>query len=239
MAGPRSIPDAARGSQGGGAAATGVPRRSRILVVDNDPKVLDSIEAILSQDVDVLTCMTGEQALKLLESNRFHLVCADYKLSGMNGLDLLDRVSQLPNKTGSLLITGCSEYTPIQGQSRHYVIFKPFDPARLLALVLQLARLSDMKRSVQSLTDSFSGPDSQRPAPPSRVPESSRSVPSSKSPEPSHTPDSRSGPRSTRFARASVNAPPPSSSHTSPSPSSSQASGPPSRPRDAGREEKP
>jgi CheY-like chemotaxis protein len=240
MAGPRSISDAARGSQGGGTAATGTARRCRVLVVDDDPKVLDSIEAILSQDVDVLTCMTGEQALKILESNRFHLVCADYRLPGMNGLELLDRVSQLPNKTGSLLLTGCSEYTPVQGQSRHYVIFKPFEPARLLALVLQLARLSDMKRSVQSLTDSFSGPESQRPAPSSRMPESSKPVPSTKAPDSSHAPDSRSGPRSTRAPRASVQAPPQSSQHTTLAPPSSpQASWPPSGPRDAGRDEKP
>ena len=39
-----------------------------------------------------------------------------------------------------------------EAEGRYYVLLKPFDPARLLALVLQLARVADMKRAVSRLT---------------------------------------------------------------------------------------
>lgn len=202
MAASRSNTDAPKSGHAEGAATSGPLKRRRVLVVDDDPRVLESIEAILSQDLDVITCMSGEQALRLLEATRFHLVCADYKMPGMNGLELLERVAQLPFKTSTLLITGGSEYTPIQGQTRHYVMFKPFDPPRLLSLVLQLARLWDMQRSVRSLSETFSGPESARLAPSSRVPESGRTAAQGRGPESSTVPDSKGGPRSSRAPRA-------------------------------------
>jgi len=202
MADPRSGTDAPKGAQAEGPATAGAARRRRVLVVDDDPRVLDSIEAILSQELDVITCMSGEQALRILETTRFHLVCADYKMSGMNGLELLEKVAQLPHKTSTLLITGCNDYTPIQGQTRHYVMFKPFDPPRLLSLVLQLARLWDMKRSVKSLSDTVGAPESSHVAPSSRTPGSGQAAAHARVPESSIDPDSKSGPRSSRTPRA-------------------------------------
>lgn len=131
-------------------------KRFRVLIVDDEQTVLDTISAILSEDVDVRTCRSAEQALKMLETGRFHLVCSDFKMPGMNGGDLLRSVASMPVYTSCLLITGANEYIRSRESSHHYVLLKPFDPARLVAIVLQLARLADMKRSVHCLTDSFS-----------------------------------------------------------------------------------
>lgn len=166
MAEPGSNPGSGRGSrpEGSGAAAA---KRCRVLVVDDDIDFLDSIEAVLSEEMDVVTCTSGEQALRVIASTRFHLVCADYKMPGMNGLELLDRVTQLHQTTSGLLITGSDNYSRVHGQSRYHVLLKPFDPERLLSLAVRLARLTEMKRSVQSLTDSVMAPESQRLSPPS------------------------------------------------------------------------
>lgn len=170
MAGPGSNPGSGRGSRpegsgsGSGAAAS---KRCRVLVVDDDIDFLDSIEAVLSEEMDVVTCTSGEQALRVIASTRFHLVCADYNMPGMNGLELLDRVTQLHQTTSALLITGSENYGRVHGQSRYHVLLKPFDPERLLSLAVRLARLTEMKRSVQSLTDSVMAPESSRLSPPS------------------------------------------------------------------------
>lgn len=145
--------------------STAPPRRKyRVLIVDDDERALRSISAVLSADVEVSTCTSAEHALKLLESRRFHLVCSDFMMAGMKGDELLRRVSNMPFFTSCLLITGADEYIRSRDGSHHYVILKPFDPARLIGIVLQLARLADMKRSVHSMADSLSAPDAAAPA---------------------------------------------------------------------------
>jgi CheY-like chemotaxis protein len=198
MGDPRSSADAARGASAGGAAGV-QQRRCRVLLVDSDLSALDSMEASLSRDTEVTTAMSGEQAIRLVEHTRFHLVCAEFKLPNMTGLELLERIVQhYPPKPGTVLITGASDYGPIQGQTRHYVLFRPFDPARLVSLILRLARLAEMKRSVQSLTDSLA-PESVR-TPSSRIPDSGRARTERGSVESPSSSDVF-GPRSTRASR--------------------------------------
>ncbi|MCC6554242.1 MAG: response regulator [Polyangiaceae bacterium] len=218
MGDPRSSAEAARGASAGGVGVQ--QRRCRVLLVDSDLSALDSMEASLSRDTEVTTAMSGELALRLVEHTRFHLVCAEYKLPGMTGLELLERIVQhYPPKPGTVLITGASDYGPIQGQTRHYVLFRPFDPARLVSLILRLARLAEMKRSVQSLTDSL-GPESVR-TPSSRIPDTGRTS-GGRPVEPPSSSDFFGGPRSTRAPRLTGGPPPP----------------PPSSPGTAGRHDK-
>lgn len=127
------------------------PVRFRVLVVDDDPGMLQSISTVLGEDVDVVTCDTPREALEVFRTTVFHVVCSDFKMPGMDGLELLRRVSASNEPVGCLLLTGSDEYS-LADNNRHYVLLKPFDPERLIALVLQLARVTEMKRSVQLLS---------------------------------------------------------------------------------------
>ncbi|WP_438025987.1 response regulator [Sorangium sp. So ce233] len=124
--------------------------RLRVLVVDDEQRMLDSIAAILSDDVDVTTCRSAHRALEMLQTGQFHVVCSDYKMPGMNGEELLTRVAELPVYTSCLLITGAEEYICSSEGGRHYVILKPFEPARITRIVLELARLAHTRRAVGS-----------------------------------------------------------------------------------------
>lgn len=128
--------------------------RSRVLLVDDDQRFLATIEAVLMDHVDVVACTSAEQALRTLSASKFHLVCSDFGMPGINGTDFLERVSALPYYVATLLITGNERYIRTsQGTSDHYVLLKPFEPERLIRLVLQLARLARMKRGVSSARD--------------------------------------------------------------------------------------
>ncbi|WP_437529335.1 response regulator [Sorangium sp. So ce726] len=124
--------------------------RLRVLVVDDERRMLDSIAAILDDDVDVETCTSAHRALELLQTGQFHVVCSDYKMPGMNGDELLKRVAGLPFYTSCLLITGDEEYIRSGEAGRHYVILKPFEPARVTRIVLELARLAHARRSADA-----------------------------------------------------------------------------------------
>jgi DNA-binding NtrC family response regulator len=135
---------------------------------------LEVLAGVLSDDTEVMTCTSGERALRILDQQTIHVVCSDFQMPGMNGLELLGQVTLLPYPVACLLLTGADEYLRSSRRSPYYMLLKPFDGARLLGLVLQLARLADMKRSV-SAPSSARVPSSANPGPPSSAPISATS----------------------------------------------------------------
>jgi DNA-binding NtrC family response regulator len=149
-----SLPPA-RSSSGSFRAAGS--ERYRVLVVDDEPLVLLSLQSVLSNDADLMTCESAERALELLKDNAFHVVVSDLVLPGMNGNELFRIVRDIPEYTSCLLITGSDRYEQPRDKERHYVLLKPFDPERLVTLVIQLGRVAQMKRAVQRLGSSVGG----------------------------------------------------------------------------------
>ena len=127
--------------------------RPRVLVVDDEQAVLESVAAVL-EDCAYVECTTSPlDALRKLEArdSSFHVVCADYRMPVMNGVVLLQRVAERPEYISCLLVTGAEEYFREDKKSGYYVLLKPFSPDRLVALVSQLARVAQMKRAVGAL----------------------------------------------------------------------------------------
>jgi len=125
--------------------------RFRVLLVDDDLAVLRSMAATLEHELEVAVCSSAERALALIEKSDFHVVCSDYAMAGMSGLELLRRVSKMARPTGCLLVTGSTAFAgrDAEGAAEHYVLMKPVDPSRLSAMVLQLARTAEMKRNAK------------------------------------------------------------------------------------------
>lgn len=174
-------------------------RRYRILVIDDDEGALNCISTVRTADIDVVTCMSAEHALKLLDTAQFHLVCSGHTTPGMKGDQLLRMVSSMPVYTSCLLITEVDDYTPAKDGGHYHVMFKPLDEDRVAATVLHLARLTEMKRSVHSMTGNFAPPDPVMAGGELMSCDGSDAVPDSSLP-----------PRSTRFepCKLSMGAPP-------------------------------
>ena len=131
-------------------------KRYSVLVVDDDANFLTSVTQLLSDDVEVFSAASAERALQLLRGRTFHVVISDFAMPGMNGSALLSQISQLPEYVSCLLVTGSDRYQPLNGEARHYVLFKPFDPERLLRMVKELGRVAEMMRSVKVMRDLIS-----------------------------------------------------------------------------------
>jgi DNA-binding NtrC family response regulator len=120
----------------------------RVLVVDDEERVLQTVEAVLSEHVEVVTTSSISEALALNERSTFHVICADYRMPMMNGLELLQKLSARSPYVSCLLLTGAEEYFAKADKSGYYVLMKPFSPERLIAIILQLGRVAQMKRTV-------------------------------------------------------------------------------------------
>jgi DNA-binding NtrC family response regulator len=134
-------------------------KRFRVLVVDDDESTRRTVEGVLGADVDVVTSPSANHALKVLgePAGRFHVICSDYAMPGMNGVELLKKVAVLDPMASLLLFTGNDEYFRAERNADFYVIAKPFDPARLIAIVLQLARICDLRRTSKPRSGSMPG----------------------------------------------------------------------------------
>jgi DNA-binding NtrC family response regulator len=80
----------------------------RILLVDDEADQLETLTDILEvRGYTVTGQKTGELALEALSENSpFHLVIADLRLPGMDGLELVKRVRALPQPPSVIMITG-------------------------------------------------------------------------------------------------------------------------------------
>jgi len=66
---------------------------SRVLVVDDDPHIVRTLEIMLSDDgYDVVTSKTGEEALERLEQQTVDVAFIDLQLPGISGTDVLRHI---------------------------------------------------------------------------------------------------------------------------------------------------
>jgi CheY-like chemotaxis protein/glycine cleavage system H lipoate-binding protein len=113
--------------------------KGKILVVDDEITVCKSIrQAILSDDYEVDTALSGEEALKKDQEKGYDLIITDLMMPGISGLDLLRSLKDSRPSVNVIMVTGYPTIkTAVQSVKlgAFDYIPKPFTPAELRALV--------------------------------------------------------------------------------------------------------
>lgn len=118
--------------------------RDRVLLVDDDRNLLDSLRRVLGDDYDLFTAESGEEGLGVLAvCGPFTVIVADFKMPGMDGIELLARVARAHPDTVRILLTGHADLqTAIDAANKGAVyrfLTKPCPP-ELLRLSINAAR---------------------------------------------------------------------------------------------------
>jgi PAS domain S-box-containing protein len=139
-----------------GARPHGALSGLRILVVDDDPGVCQSVRDLLAEEgCDVMTAGGGLEALRILDRVTVDLVVSDVVMPDLDGYDLFMEVKRR-GSTPVLLMTGYyydrdhvikrSRLEGLEG-----VLFKkPVDPERLKTLIRELSHRQGDGQSVSS-----------------------------------------------------------------------------------------
>jgi len=120
--------------------------RVSILIVDDEPEVLSTLEGILQHHgAEVLTAASADEALKLLDQHQPTVLVSDLAMPGRNGFDLVRAVRALPTPARKIPAAVLSAYLAsehaAEAESAGFQIFieKPVQPLELVGQIAQLA----------------------------------------------------------------------------------------------------
>ncbi len=119
--------------------------RKKILVVDDDPDIVEVVKMRLSaNDYDVITASSGGEGLKKVASEKPNLVLLDIMMPGLDGFAVLEKLRQDAN-TATLpviMFTAKGKSSALikatNLRATDYII-KPFEAADLLAMIKKYA----------------------------------------------------------------------------------------------------
>jgi signal transduction histidine kinase len=80
------------------------------LIVEDEPMVLDSLRLLLNRfGYHAIPCASGVQAIEEFGRQKVDVVLSDIRMSGMSGLELLDKLKEMNPEVPVILITAYAE----------------------------------------------------------------------------------------------------------------------------------
>ena len=118
-----------------------------ILVVDDEPDILQSLKGLLRRDFDVHTANSGAEAIAVLQEFPVHVVMTDQRMPQMTGVEFLKRVKTDHPGAIRVIFTGYADIQAVvdavnQGNVFRYVA-KPWNPDELIEALHEAGRVYD------------------------------------------------------------------------------------------------
>jgi two-component system response regulator HydG len=121
-------------------------RDLKTLLIDDDELVCDSLGRVFkAKGCYLMAVETAEKGLQAIEQETFDVIISDYRLPGINGMELFKRISSTHPNTVNLLITayGDKEIVSKALNTRvHNIIEKPFSPETIMDTLAPLLEKS-------------------------------------------------------------------------------------------------
>lgn len=125
--------------------------KNKILIVDDEIKILRALNFLLAEDYDVFTSDSISKAKKIFLEEKISLVLLDLRLSEGSGLSLMDDLLVLDPDTVIIIMTA---YSTIENSinaikaGAYYFITKPIDNDQLTILLNAASEKVNLKREL-------------------------------------------------------------------------------------------
>jgi putative two-component system response regulator len=134
--------------------------KNKLLVVDDDPYVLDSISLLMKEfGYHVDTCQNAHDAMNLIKKTPIDVVLTDFKMPHETGLDLLQNIHAYNQQVPVILMTAFAELdVAVDAIKRGAFDFitKPYNPEHLLHAVgkaIKYSRLIQMEKNYKVMLE--------------------------------------------------------------------------------------
>src|SRR5215204_6485512 len=137
---------------------------SRILLIDDDPGVRDSMERTLrSAGYAVQSAASGEEGFEMAKGGAFDVILSDMRMPGLSGLDILRQLREARVDSALIIMTGFGTVdTAVEAMKLGAVDFvqKPFFRDELLMRVRSATERRQLARQVDLLQRQVDPPGS-------------------------------------------------------------------------------
>jgi type II secretory ATPase GspE/PulE/Tfp pilus assembly ATPase PilB-like protein/DNA-binding response OmpR family regulator len=97
----------------------------RLLLVDDEPNVIRALLRVFRQEnYQVAYAPNGQEALKLLEKEKFHVMISDYAMPVMNGAELLRQARQKQPEMIRIMLTGQADTAAVMAAIKDGAVYK-------------------------------------------------------------------------------------------------------------------
>ncbi len=139
--------------------------KARVLLVDDDKGLLDSISDFLSlENFDVEIVNEGQKALDIIQEKNFDLVITDIKMPGLSGLEVLKKTREIDPELPVMVMTGfASLETAIEAvrDGAYEYVTKPFDMDKFLNTVTRAVKQRQLAKENKELVNNLVDLDRQ------------------------------------------------------------------------------
>lgn len=120
----------------------------KILIVDDEHINIKILSMILEREFDVFEAYKGDSALEILQNNRIDLVITDIMMSGMSGIELIQRIRKTYSIIDLPILVSTTKYSDDDIELAYQVgaddyITKPFSEELVLSRVRILLKLTE------------------------------------------------------------------------------------------------
>jgi response regulator RpfG family c-di-GMP phosphodiesterase len=128
----------------------------KILFIDDNENILESLKRQLRGKFDVHTATGGQRALDRIDAGeKFAIIISDMKMPGMDGIQLLEAIrTKAPNSTRLMLTGNIDQTTAVQAVNKGNVfrfLNKPIDPIALESALSDAAEIYRLRTAEQEL----------------------------------------------------------------------------------------
>jgi len=110
-----------------------------LLVVDDEPDIVASLQELLRREFRVLGATSGEEGAAVLAREEVHVVMTDQRMPGMSGVELLQHARGEHPEAIRILFTGYADLRDVVDAINlgkvYYYLAKPWDPDALVRVV--------------------------------------------------------------------------------------------------------
>ena len=140
----------------------------KVLVVDDEPGIRSGVVRILKNysigfpfmeedfSFDVSEADTGEKALEIIENEQIDIILLDNKLPGIQGIDVLEKISKMRLDTAVMMITSYASLdiaVKATNFGAYNFVPKPFTPDELKSSIENISKHLFLKRMTKELKE--------------------------------------------------------------------------------------
>lgn len=132
-------------------------QKFRLLVVDDEADILDSIKRTFRRDYEVQTANSGQAGIDLLGSEQFDLIISDQRMPDVTGDAVLKYAMQHQPEAIRILLTGYSDMESlvrcVNEAGIYKYISKPWEPENLRLTVVRALESLHLERRLKTASE--------------------------------------------------------------------------------------